>query len=46
MVSVQLDIPLRDAMAVLRAEAFSSGRSLSDAAGDVVAGRIQLGGGP
>ncbi len=41
MVSVQLGISLRDAMAVLRGEAFSSGRSLSDTAMDVVAGQIQ-----
>lgn len=45
MVSVQLGIPLRDAMAMLRGEAFSSGRSLSETAGDVVAGRLQLKGG-
>lgn len=45
MVSVQLGISLVDAMAVLRGQAFSSGRSLSDTAGDVVAGRIQLGSG-
>ena len=46
MVSVQLDISLRDAMAMLRGEAFSSGRSLSDTAGEIVAGRLQLEGGP
>lgn len=42
MASVQLGISLRDAMAVLRGEAFSSGRSLSETAGDVVAGRLLL----
>lgn len=46
MVSVQLGISLRDATAMLRGEAFSSGRSLSETAGDVVAGRLQLKGGP
>lgn len=45
MVSVQLGISLRDATAMLRAEAFSSGRSLSETAGEVVAGRLQLEGG-
>lgn len=45
MVSVQLGISLKDATAMLRAEAFSSGRSLSETAGDVVAGRLQLEGG-
>ena len=45
MVSVQLGISLRDAMARLRGEAFSSGRSLNETAGDVVAGRLQLEGG-
>ncbi len=45
MVSVQLGISLRDATAMLRGEAFSSGRSLNETAGDVVAGRIQLGDG-
>ncbi len=42
MVSVQLGISLRDATAMLRGKAFSSGRSLSETAGDVVAGRLQL----
>lgn len=45
MVSVQLGISLRDAMAMLRGEAFASGRSLSETAGDVVAGRLQWDGG-
>jgi hypothetical protein len=42
MVSVQLGISLRDAIAMLRGHAFSSGRSISETAGDVVAGRLQL----
>ncbi|MEX0705063.1 MAG: GAF and ANTAR domain-containing protein [Nitriliruptoraceae bacterium] len=42
MVSVQLGISLRDAIAMLRGHAFASGRSISDTAGDVVAGRLQL----
>lgn len=46
MVSVQLGISLRDATATLRGAAFASGRSLSDTAEDVVAGRLQLDGGP
>lgn len=41
MVSVQLGISLRDATATLRGAAFSSGRSLSEIAEDVVAGRLQ-----
>lgn len=39
--SVQLGISLRDALAVLRGHAFSSGRSISETAGDVVSGRLQ-----
>ena len=42
MVSVQLGISLRDAIAMLRGHAFSSGRSISETARDVVAGRLQL----
>jgi len=42
MVSVRLGISLRDAMAVLRGEAFSSGHSLSETADAIVAGRLQL----
>lgn len=45
MVSVQLGISLRDATAMLRGAAFSSGRSLSETAEDVVAGRLQWDGG-
>lgn len=45
MVSVQLGISLRDAIAMLRGAAFTSGRSLSEIAGDVVAGRLQFEGG-
>jgi hypothetical protein len=45
MVSVQVGVSLRDALAMLRGHAFSSGRSISATAGDVVAGRLQLEGG-
>lgn len=45
-VSVQLGISLRDATAMLRGAAFTSGRSLSQTAGEVVAGRLQFEGGP
>lgn len=41
-VSVQLGISLADAMAMLRGHAFSSGISISQIAGEVVAGRLQL----
>lgn len=42
MVSAQLGISIRDALAMLRGTAFSSGRSISETAGDVVAGRLVL----
>jgi hypothetical protein len=42
MVSAQLGIPIQDALAVLRGTAFSSGRSISATAADVVAGRLVL----
>lgn len=45
MVSAQLGISIRDALATLRGHAFSSGRSLSETAAEVVAGRIRLGDG-
>ena len=42
MVSVQLDVPIRDALGRLRAHAFSIGRTLTDVATDVVARRLRL----
>jgi GAF domain-containing protein len=42
MVAVQLGIPVDDALMRLRANAFSSGRSVSDIAHDVVAGRLRF----
>lgn len=42
MVSVQLAVPLADALLRLRAYAYGSGRSISDVAHDVVARRLRL----
>jgi AmiR/NasT family two-component response regulator len=42
MVSVQAGLDLADALAVLRAHAFTSGRPLNDVAGDVVARRLRF----
>jgi GAF domain-containing protein len=42
MVSVQLDIPVGDALARLRAHAYAGGRSLHDVAQDVVDRRLRL----
>jgi len=42
MVSVQAGLALTDALAVLRAHAFASGRPLNDVAGDVVARRLRF----
>jgi hypothetical protein len=42
MVSVQAGLALADALAVLRAHAFTSGRPLNDVAGDVVARRLRF----
>jgi hypothetical protein len=42
MVSVQLQIPMVDALARLRARAFADGRSLGDVAADVVARRLSF----
>ncbi|MHA6765208.1 ANTAR domain-containing protein [Streptacidiphilus sp. PAMC 29251] len=42
MLSVQLDLPLPQALLRLRAHAYSSGRSITDIAQDVVARRLRL----
>jgi hypothetical protein len=42
MVSVQLGVPVADALIRLRAHAFSTGRSVSDVAADVVARRFRF----
>lgn len=42
MVSARLGISIRDALAMLRGHAFSSGRSIGEIAADVVAGRLVL----
>ncbi|MFC1415833.1 ANTAR domain-containing protein [Streptacidiphilus cavernicola] len=42
MVSVQLDLPLPQALLRLRAHAYSSGRSITDISHDVVARRLRL----
>jgi ANTAR domain/GAF domain len=42
MVSVQARVSVADALALLRAHAFAHGRSVSDVAADVVAGRLRL----
>lgn len=43
MVCVQLGVTLRDALAALRGHAFSTGRTISEVAHDVVTRRLQLG---
>jgi hypothetical protein len=40
MLTVQLDVPIEEAMLRLRARAFSRGRSINDVAADVVSGRM------
>jgi GAF domain/ANTAR domain len=42
MIMVQADVPIDEALARLRASAFSSGRSLSEVAADVVARRVRF----
>jgi hypothetical protein len=42
MVAVQLDVPLRTALARLQGAAFASGRRLRDVAEDVVARRVRF----
>ena len=42
MVAVQLDVPVAEALLRLRARAFAEGRSVSDLAADVVAGRVRF----
>ncbi|WP_176985813.1 MULTISPECIES: hypothetical protein [unclassified Streptomyces] len=42
MVSVQLAVPLADALLRLRAHAYGSGRTLTDTAHDIVARRLRL----
>ncbi|BCY06578.1 ANTAR domain-containing protein [Actinoplanes sp. L3-i22] len=42
MISVQLGLPVEDALARLRAHAFATGRDLEDLAGDVVTRRIRF----
>jgi GAF domain-containing protein len=44
MVSVQLGVPVDEALVCLRAHAFAAGRSLADVADDVVARRLRLDG--
>jgi hypothetical protein len=44
MVSVQLGVPIAEALIRLRARAFSTGRSVSDVADDVVARRFRFNG--
>jgi hypothetical protein len=43
MLTVQLDVPVADAFARLRAYAYSQDRRLADVAGDIVARRLRLG---
>lgn len=43
MISVQLGVPVEDALARLRAQAFATGRDLDEVAGDVVARRLRFG---
>jgi len=43
MVSVQLGVPVAEALVRLRARAFSTGRSVTDVADDVVARRVRFG---
>jgi hypothetical protein len=42
MVSVQLQIPVAEALLRIRAHAFASGRQLGVVAGDIVARRLRL----
>lgn len=44
MVSVQLGMSVADALATMRAHAYSQGRSLNEVAADIVARRLRLGG--
>ncbi len=46
MISVQTDITVDDAVALLRAYAFSTNRPVTDVSSDVVRGDIRFGGGP
>jgi hypothetical protein len=46
MVSVQAEVPVGDAMALLQAHAFADGRTISAVAGDVVAGNLRFDGSP
>ena len=46
MISVQADITVDDAVALLRAYAFSTNRPVTDVASEVVRGDIRFGGGP
>jgi hypothetical protein len=42
MVAAQLDVPVDDALLLLRAHAFASGRNVTDVARDVVDRRLRL----
>jgi GAF domain-containing protein len=42
MVAVQLNVPVEEALLRLRARAFAEGRSLSELAADIVAGRVRF----